>query len=67
MAYSVIHPRLRIATAQKNNSVQPIPLYITEELKNNGCYLEVKLGNSLIALGTFTLNSASILIQGTKP
>jgi hypothetical protein len=49
-----------------NHNVSPLPLYVTDVIRNNGLWLEIQLSNSLITLGTCTLNSCDLLIQSTK-
>jgi len=49
-----------------NHNVSPLPLYVNDIIRTNGLYMEIQLSNSLITLGTCTLNSCDLLIQSTK-
>lgn len=53
-----------VISSQINHKVEKIPLYLESTLRNNGFWIEIKLSNSLITLGTCTLNNAAVLIQG---
>lgn len=48
------------------HSIQPFPSFLNSNVRVNGFWIEVKLSNSLITLGTCTLNTCSFLIQSTK-
>jgi len=49
-----------------NHNISPLPLYVNDLIRANGLYMEIQLSNSLITLGTCTLNSCDLLIQSTK-
>lgn len=46
------------------NKLDSIPLYANQVLRTNGFYIQCRLSNALITLGTSTLNYAFFLIQG---
>jgi len=53
-----------LLATQVNHKAEKIPLYLESSIRANGFWIEVKLSNSLITLGTCTLNNAAVLIQG---
>lgn len=55
-----------LLTSAMLHQLQPFPLYLNQNIRTNGFWIEVKLSNSLITLGVCTLNSCSFLIQSTK-
>lgn len=50
-----------LATTMAHNSLV-IPTFVENRIRNNGFKLQVRLSNSLVTLGTCTLNSSAILI-----
>jgi len=52
-----------ITAAQINHAAESIPLYLTNNIRNNGIKLQLRLSNSLITLGTASLTTAILLIQ----
>lgn len=63
--YSDIKEVTILAAVQQNNGVEPVPLYANSNIRTNGFWIELRLSNSLITLGTCTLNYAAFLIQST--
>lgn len=55
-----------VLTLGANHNVAPLPLYVNDLIRANGLFMEIQLSNSLITLGTCTLNSCDLLIQSTK-
>ncbi len=52
-----------LLATQVNHKVEKIPLYLNSVLRANGFWIELKLSNSLVTLGTCNLNNAALLIQ----
>lgn len=59
-------PEVTLLSSQMVHQIQPFPLYLNANIRNNGFWIEVKLSNSLVTLGVCTLNNCSFLIQSTK-
>jgi hypothetical protein len=60
--YGYLISLTRLTTAV-NNTTTPIAIYANSAIRTNGFYVQVRLSNPLFALGTSTINSASVVIQ----
>jgi len=54
---------LTTVTSGINLSIEPLNVYINSNIRTNGFYIQVKLSNALITLGTSTVNSAAVVIS----
>lgn len=46
-----------------NHIATPIPMYLNSTIKANGVRMQVRLSDSLVGIGSITLNNAILLIQ----
>ena len=54
-----------VLASGQNNSQNVINFFAGSAIRTNGCWLEMRLSNSLITLGVCTLNSAAITFLAT--
>jgi len=55
-----------VLTVAVNHNFTPLLLGLNETIRDNGCYLEVKLSNALATLGTCTIDNCDLLIRSLK-
>lgn len=55
-----------LAIGMASKMAIPLPLYLESTIRANGMWIEMCISNSLLLLGTCTLNNATVLIQSTK-